>query len=336
MAVVAIAAAGAVARMEERSVLRSPTFTPSLKAALRAPSRRSTPPPAGGGVRCGLEVHAAAGTLLDNKALWTAAVACVLAQAAKPFTTAAVTKQFRKFTIKEAFRSGGMPSSHSAVSIGGWDDPLCAVCIVLACIVMYDAQLPSGVTQGVRKQAGIHAGELNRIIADLADLQAALPEPIPLRSTLALEARKLNQVSMASAAIADPSRYACFNGNGASTSSSTSAMLALSPVDDSMPSVSGYTSASQQSNSTQSQQQQRKAGGVATARERIALEAAVTDCLGTPDTGESPVAEDAVQVTQGNFTVTLPKYPLKETIGHKKSEVLAGALFGILVGFLVG
>ncbi len=64
------------------------------------------------------------------------------------------------------FSSGGMPSSHSALvvsvmlSIGlfyGFDQPLFALSVAVAMIVVYDAS-------GVRREAGRHAEKINVLI----------------------------------------------------------------------------------------------------------------------------------------------------------------------------
>lgn len=65
-------------------------------------------------------------------------------------------------------RAGGMPSSHSALVasvahatglFAGFDSPIFALALTLAVIVIYDAT-------GIRRQAGIHAEYLNRILRD--------------------------------------------------------------------------------------------------------------------------------------------------------------------------
>ena len=66
-------------------------------------------------------------------------------------------------------RAGGMPSSHAALvasvahSIGlftGFNTPLFVLALTLAVIVIYDAT-------GIRRQAGIHAEFINRIVRDM-------------------------------------------------------------------------------------------------------------------------------------------------------------------------
>jgi len=65
--------------------------------------------------------------------------------------------------------AGGMPSSHSALmaavttSIGfyvGWGSPLFALALAITAIVIYDAA-------GVRRQAGLHAERINKLVKQL-------------------------------------------------------------------------------------------------------------------------------------------------------------------------
>jgi uncharacterized protein len=67
------------------------------------------------------------------------------------------------------FSTGGMPSSHSAVvtaaAVGvghyaGFDTPLFGLAFAIASIVIYDAT-------NIRRQAGFHAQQINRIIKEL-------------------------------------------------------------------------------------------------------------------------------------------------------------------------
>lgn len=69
------------------------------------------------------------------------------------------------------YRAGGMPSSHSALiaaiahGVGltiGYDSPITAFALAVAMIVIYDAT-------GIRRQAGIHAEVINKIIQDLLE-----------------------------------------------------------------------------------------------------------------------------------------------------------------------
>lgn len=75
----------------------------------------------------------------------------------------------RQIDFQTLFRTGGMPSSHSAMVTSlatavahreGVQSSLFAISIVLAAIVMYDAQ-------GVRQHSGKQARVLNRIVREL-------------------------------------------------------------------------------------------------------------------------------------------------------------------------
>ncbi|KAJ8639866.1 hypothetical protein MRB53_016560 [Persea americana] len=101
--------------------------------------------------------------LAHNKALVAAAVSSAIGQFSKPFTSALCGTGV---DFKATFRSGGMPSTHSAgvvaaaTSLGlerGFSDSIFGMSVVFAAIVMYDAQ-------GVRKEVGYHAKILNRIL----------------------------------------------------------------------------------------------------------------------------------------------------------------------------
>jgi len=72
----------------------------------------------------------------------------------------------RRFNLKQAFGTGGMPSSHAAtvtatmLGIGlfsGFDHPAFAIAVAVTMIVIYDAA-------GVRREAGYHAVIINRLI----------------------------------------------------------------------------------------------------------------------------------------------------------------------------
>ncbi|HNS07702.1 MAG TPA: divergent PAP2 family protein [Anaerolineaceae bacterium] len=72
----------------------------------------------------------------------------------------------RRINLKQAFGTGGMPSSHAAtvtattLAIGlfsGFDHPAFALAVAVSMIVIYDAA-------GVRREAGYHAVIINRLI----------------------------------------------------------------------------------------------------------------------------------------------------------------------------
>ena len=107
-------------------------------------------------------MHNIAG-LLQNRVLWCAVAAWFVAQALKIPTYWLVEK---KWQWSRFFGSGGMPSSHTAFvislsimtgTLAGFDSPIFAVAVVLACIVMYDAT-------GVRRETGLQAEVLNDIV----------------------------------------------------------------------------------------------------------------------------------------------------------------------------
>jgi len=74
----------------------------------------------------------------------------------------------KKWDIRRFVGAGGMPSTHSALSIcvattigikEGWESPLFALAIVIAFIIMADAA-------GVRRETGEQAKVLNKIILE--------------------------------------------------------------------------------------------------------------------------------------------------------------------------
>lgn len=106
------------------------------------------------------------GDILDNRVLWVALVACLMAQALK--LVFELVKN-RKLNISVLVTTGGMPSAHSALvtalatGVGqtlGWASPEFAVAMIFAIIVMYDAA-------GVRQAAGKQARILNQMIDEL-------------------------------------------------------------------------------------------------------------------------------------------------------------------------
>lgn len=97
-----------------------------------------------------------------NIALLVALMGWISAQLIKAVLHAA---KYKTFNPERLFGAGGMPSSHSStvcalaisvVKIEGFQSTECAIAIILAMIVMYDAT-------GVRRSAGIHAKQINRL-----------------------------------------------------------------------------------------------------------------------------------------------------------------------------
>lgn len=105
--------------------------------------------------------------LVTNRVLLCAAAAWIMAQIIKIFTSSKYRKTLRPGHL--LVRSGGMPSSHSAVvcatcfSCGilyGYDSAIFAISAVLAVVVMRDAA-------GIRRQAGKQAEVINEMSARL-------------------------------------------------------------------------------------------------------------------------------------------------------------------------
>lgn len=111
-----------------------------------------------------------------NRVLLCATFAWIIAQVLKLFTSS----KYRHTLRPEALlvRSGGMPSSHSAVvcatcfSCGilyGYDSAIFAVSTVLAIVVMRDAA-------GIRRQAGKQAEVLNEMTEKLQSEQVPIKQ----------------------------------------------------------------------------------------------------------------------------------------------------------------
>ena len=101
-------------------------------------------------------------SFFNNSVLIWSLLSCLLAQFFKIVFNFFSTGEIR-FGIM--FETGGMPSSHSALITGatsgigyelGFDSSIFALSVAVALIVMYDAS-------GVRKSAGIHAAEINKL-----------------------------------------------------------------------------------------------------------------------------------------------------------------------------
>lgn len=97
---------------------------------------------------------------MANRPIWAAIVSWTIAQILKIIITLIEEK---KVDITRIYGAGGMPSSHSALSVSlafsvgknfGFDKPSFAVALILAFIVMYDAA-------GVRRAAGQQAAAIN-------------------------------------------------------------------------------------------------------------------------------------------------------------------------------
>ncbi|KAI3768997.1 hypothetical protein L6452_00093 [Arctium lappa] len=102
--------------------------------------------------------------IAHNKALIAAAVCGTVGQLVKPFTASILYR--RDFDPKAAIQAGGFPSTHSsaavatAMSVGlerGFSDSVFGLAVVYAALTMYDAQ-------GVRREVGVHARTLNKVL----------------------------------------------------------------------------------------------------------------------------------------------------------------------------
>lgn len=100
--------------------------------------------------------------LAYNYVLTTAVIAWCAAQVIK---TVLHFIQTKSFSPERLFGAGGMPSSHSALVCSaaiamckkcGVGSPEFALTFIVAMVVMYDAM-------GVRRSAGLHAREINKI-----------------------------------------------------------------------------------------------------------------------------------------------------------------------------
>lgn len=100
--------------------------------------------------------------LAYNYVLITAVISWCAAQIIKTVLNFIQTK---KFNFERLFGAGGMPSSHSALVCSaaiamcrqcGVGSPEFALMFIVAMVVMYDAM-------GVRRSAGLHAREINKI-----------------------------------------------------------------------------------------------------------------------------------------------------------------------------
>lgn len=104
--------------------------------------------------------------IFSNRVIQAAALAWAIAQGLKVILTLLIS---RRFDSTRFWGSGGMPSSHSAMTcammmvIGfteGFASPLFALAFCFSGVVMYDAA-------GVRRSTGKNAAVINRLIEQL-------------------------------------------------------------------------------------------------------------------------------------------------------------------------
>ena len=106
--------------------------------------------------------------IFGNRIIQAAALAWAIAQGLKVLLTLMISK---KFDSTRVFGSGGMPSSHSAMTCAmmmmvgfteGFSSSVFALAFCFSGVVMYDAA-------GVRRSTGKNAAVLNRLIDRLAN-----------------------------------------------------------------------------------------------------------------------------------------------------------------------
>ena len=82
-----------------------------------------------------------------------------------------IASNHQKFSLKNLAAYSGMPSGHTAIVISlavstglnlGWHDPVFAITVVLAIVVIRDAL-------GIRRYLGEHGRTLNKLVNDLSD-----------------------------------------------------------------------------------------------------------------------------------------------------------------------
>lgn len=125
---------------------------------------------------CRIHVRAGIEELALDQVLVSAVTASTLAQLVKPFAAGLIGKGFN---WKLIYKSGGMPSSHSAAVTAaatalayerGLSDGVFGLSVIVACIVMYDAQ-------GVRNAVGKQAKVINTMVVSYIPQPQPQPQP---------------------------------------------------------------------------------------------------------------------------------------------------------------
>ncbi|RCV21827.1 hypothetical protein SEVIR_4G137200v4 [Setaria viridis] len=144
-----------------------PAFSPSASTSRTSASHVPVCGPRRRAIAATASLHLGPGEVAElarNKVLIAATMASAIGQLSKPFTSGKNGGTGSGLDLKTVFRSGGMPSTHSAsvvavaTSLGlerGFADSVFGMSVVFAAIVMYDAQ-------GVRREVGNHAKVLNK------------------------------------------------------------------------------------------------------------------------------------------------------------------------------
>ncbi|CAA0836549.1 Acid phosphatase/vanadium-dependent haloperoxidase-related protein [Striga hermonthica] len=145
--------------------------------------------------------------VFHNKVLVAAGLSAAIGQLSKPFTSTLLYG--KKFDLKGALQAGGFPSTHSSSELRtvsnvsncrGFSDSVFGLAVVYAGLIMYDAQ-------GVRREVGVHAKQINKVLLQTTsysrDLSSNvektdpvfLEEQKPTKSALLLKSDKTMQTS---------------------------------------------------------------------------------------------------------------------------------------------
>lgn len=255
------------------------------------------------GPRAGLE------QIAHNQVLVSATAACLIGQLSKPLASALLGKGFNWGLV---LKSGGMPSTHSAsivasaTAIGlerGFSDSLFGLSVVVAGIVMYDAQ---GVRRAVGKQAElinmmivsntvpVYTG--NKVISFVNDSEQGLDSmQRELNSVEALDPSvAISQIAVArDETIKSATRFP----RETEVSSLSSCEIRISNEDSQFIDGAGLSSFSDLSQTSPS------------------------------------VKTGKVDFQRLEQLAAWRHIPLKESVGHTKVEVLVGGLVGLIVSF---
>lgn len=110
---------------------------------------------------------------MHNKVLVASALSAAIGQLSKPFTSTILYG--KKFDFRTAVQAGGFPSTHSSAAVAtatslaldrGFADAIFGLAVVYASLIMYDAQ-------GVRREVGTHAKELNKVLLKTTSLSTS-------------------------------------------------------------------------------------------------------------------------------------------------------------------
>eukprot|EP00252_Welwitschia_mirabilis_P010055 TRINITY_DN2311_c0_g1_i1.p1 TRINITY_DN2311_c0_g1~~TRINITY_DN2311_c0_g1_i1.p1 ORF type:complete len:313 (+),score=49.28 TRINITY_DN2311_c0_g1_i1:85-1023(+) len=247
--------------------------------------------------------------LLHNQVLLSATVATVTGQLSKPVLSGLLGKGFKLGLV---FKSGGMPSTHSASVVAaatalgldrGLSDSLFGLSVVVAGIVMYDAQ---GVRRAVSKQAEV----INRII--LSELASTSKIRDPSLKINNYQDSGLQREVSAVQPLDSPEVNVCNKGENAELKRST--LYVQTQVDLSNPNF--QESRLSHRNSKESSMQDLRLS--------------------------QPLIEYSPLIHKGKLNFSLVEQssawrhiPLKESVGHTKTEVLVGGIIGFIVTLMV-